>query len=422
LHQALDRENISVQLLPQEDGALAEWNSVGRTAIREKDQTMHKITFFPLGNADCCRIDTAAGKKFLFDYANMRNADDKADKRIDLPAVLKKDLDESKRDGYDVVGFTHLDNDHVSGAPEFFFFEHAAKYQTKGRAKIGQMWVPAAVIVEDKPDGDAGVVQAEARYRLKNKKGIRVFSRPDRLRDWMTKQGLNIEEYGDFIIDAGRVVPDFNLIRDGIEFFVHSPFAERCDDEEIIDRNEASLVFQVRFADGNSRTDLILSADTTHEIWSSIVKVTKYHKREDRLTWDIFKLSHHCSYLSLGPEKGKDKTTPVAEVKWLFEEQSREGSYVLSTSDPIPATDTDQPPHRQAANYYKDVMANRDGDFMVTMEHPSINAPAPIVFEIGPNGITYSDASSGGKLAAAVAAARGTQAPPTQRVGFGRHD
>jgi hypothetical protein len=383
---------------------------------------MHKITFFSLGNADCCRIETSGGKQFVFDYANMRNADDKTDKRIDLPTVLKDDLKSSKRDGYDVVGFTHLDNDHVCGAPEFFYFEHAAKYQSKERARIGEMWVPAAVIVEDHPDGDAGIVQAEARYRFKNKKGIRVFSRPDRLHDWMEKQGLKIEEYANLIVDAGQVVPGFSLFPDGIEFFVHSPFAERCDNNEIIDRNEASLVFQVRFAEGTSRTDLILSADTTHEIWASIVKVTKYHKREERLAWDIFKLPHHCSYLSLGPEKGKDTTTPEDDVKWLFEEQGRSGCYVISTSDPIPTKDTDQPPHRQAANYYKGVVAEKDGDFIVTMEHPTTSAPAPIVFEIGPNGVAHSETKSGGNLAAAVVAARGSAAPPTQRVGFGQHD
>ena len=75
---------------------------------------MHKITFFPLGNADCCLIDTSAGKKFLFDYANKRDPKDKKDKRIDLEAELKKDLKAAKRDGYDVVGFTHLDDDRYS--------------------------------------------------------------------------------------------------------------------------------------------------------------------------------------------------------------------------------------------------------------------------------------------------------------------
>jgi hypothetical protein len=385
---------------------------------------MHKITFFPLGNADCCRIDTSAGQKFLFDYANRRDPQDKADKRIDLPTELTNDLEASERDGYDVVGFTHLDDDHVCGAPEFFYFEHAKKYQSEDRARIDEMWVPAAVIVEDKPDGDAGVVQAEARYRLKNKKGIRVFSEPDRLREWMENQGLDIDDYTDFITDAGQIVPGFSLLSDGIEFFVHSPFAERCDDDTVIDRNDASLVFQVRFGDGYPQTDLILGADTTHEIWQSIVKVTKYHHREDRLRWNIFKLPHHCSYTALGPEKGKDKTKPVEEVKWLFEEQSQDGCYVISTSDPIPAKDTDQPPHRQAANYHKGVVADRDGDFIVTMEYPTTSAPEPLVLEIGPNGVTCGKSASTTRtstsLAAAVIAARGNPAPPTQRVGFGR--
>lgn len=387
---------------------------------------MHKITFFPLGNADCCRIDTSAGKKFLFDYADVRNPDDKNDKRIDLPTELKNDLKAAKRDGYNVVGFTHLDDDHVCGAPNFFYFEHAAKYQSKDRVRIAEMWVPAAVILEDRPGGDAGIVQAEARYRLKNKKGIRVFSRPDRLKDWMQKQGLNIDDYRQFITDAGRLVPGFNLIGDGVEFFVHSPFAEHCDDNSVIDRNDASLVFQVRFAEGQKQADLILSADTTYEIWEGILKVTKYHKREDRLRWNIFKLQHHCSYTGLGPEKGKDKTKPVDEVKWLFEEQSQDGCFIISTSDPIPSKDTDQPPHRQAANYYKGVLAGRDGDFLVTMEEPSVDSPAPIIFEVGPNGLKHSEsaatASAGNRLAAAVTTARGMPAPPTQRVGFGRND
>lgn len=33
---------------------------------------MHKVTFFPLGNADCTRIVLANGKRVLFDYANTR--------------------------------------------------------------------------------------------------------------------------------------------------------------------------------------------------------------------------------------------------------------------------------------------------------------------------------------------------------------
>ena len=41
---------------------------------------MHKLTFFPLGNADCCLIDLENGKKILFDFGDQGNPDDKKDK------------------------------------------------------------------------------------------------------------------------------------------------------------------------------------------------------------------------------------------------------------------------------------------------------------------------------------------------------
>ena len=107
---------------------------------------MHTVTMFPLGNADCCRIDLAGGQKILFDYANTRNADDPDDKRIDLEQELRSDMRVAKRDFYDVVAFTHLDTDHFCGATEFFELRHAAKYQGKERIKIQEhLWRRIAV-------------------------------------------------------------------------------------------------------------------------------------------------------------------------------------------------------------------------------------------------------------------------------------
>ncbi len=60
---------------------------------------MHKITFFPLGNADCCRLDLSDGRKMLFDYAHYRDAEDDDDLRIDLNAALHEDLEAAGRDG-----------------------------------------------------------------------------------------------------------------------------------------------------------------------------------------------------------------------------------------------------------------------------------------------------------------------------------
>lgn len=343
---------------------------------------MHTVTMFPLGNADCCRIDLAGGQKILFDYANTRNADDPSDKRIDLELELRTDLKAAKRDFYDVVAFTHLDTDHFCRATEFFELRHASKYQGKDRIKIAEMWVPAAAICEERSDlaEEGRVIQAEARYRLKKGEGIRVFSRPRALQAWLLAQGLTLESRAHLITDAGQLVPGFSRSEQGVEFFVHSPFATRQNDDTFDDRNMNSLVMQAVFEVLGRQTKVILAADTTHEVWTEIVRITKFHNRHDRLEWDVFKLPHHCSYLSLGPEKGKEKTEPVEAVRWLMEEQDQLGATLVSTSDPIPTCDTDQPPHRQAANYYRD--NPQGGTFVVTMEHPKVSGPEPLVITI----------------------------------------
>jgi hypothetical protein len=67
-------------------------------------------------------------------------------------------------------------------------------------------------------------------------------------------------------------------------------------------------------------------------------------------------------------------------------------------------------------------MAEKDGQFLVTMQEPSKESPAPTVFEVGKDGLkrrTNATETSGNKLAAAISSARGNPAPPAQRVGFG---
>ena len=71
------------------------------------------------------------------------------------------------------------------GRQNIFYLEHAEKYQVKGRPRIGELWVPAAALVEEGLEGDARIIRSEARHRFKAKNGIRVFSRPDRLKEWM---------------------------------------------------------------------------------------------------------------------------------------------------------------------------------------------------------------------------------------------
>lgn len=353
---------------------------------------MHKLTFYPLGNADCCLIDLDNGQKLLFDYANMRDSSNKYDLRIDLPVALRDDLDAAEKDSYDVVAFTHADKDHINGFSEFFYLEHAKKYQDSDRIKIETLWVPAAVILEKTSNEDHRILRAEARHRLKEGKGIRVFSKPDLLKEWLEDQGLTLKDREHLITNAGQIVPGFDKSSEGVEFFVHAPFSESVDGNIV--RNDAALVVQATFEYEGEDTKLILGADIDYEVWENIVQITQYYGRNERLEWDVFKISHHCSYKSLSDDKGKEKTNPVSKVKWLFEKGQKKAKLV-STSDPIPANDTTQPPHRQAANFYKGVAQDISGEFKVTMEHPKKSAPEPLVITIDGSKATIKKASTG---------------------------
>ena len=86
------------------------------------------------------------------------------------------------------------------------------------------------------------------------------------------------------------------------------------------------------------------------------------------------------------PRKAAHETAPVSEVKWFYEDQGQSGAILVSCSDPIPSGDTNDPPHRQAAKYYRHVARKLSGEFVVTMEHPKKSAPERLIIEIGGSG------------------------------------
>lgn len=342
---------------------------------------MHIVRFFPIGNADTCLIELSNGRRILFDFADMRNSDDPDDKRCDLEKELREILGDDKV--IDIVAFTHLDRDHCNRAKEVFYLEHAEKYQDDDRIKIKTLWVPAHAILEKGTTGQARTLRAEARHRFLEGKGIRVFSRPEELDDFLIERKIEPAKRRNLISDAGTLCPEFNLASDGVEFFVHSPFGKRDENNIVRVRNNDALFMQATFEVESYQTKLILSADVTHSVIDDIVEVTRYHKRDQRLEWDINNIPHHCSYKSLSDEKGDGVTEPTETSKWLYEEAGNYGGLLVSTSKPIPSDDEDkQPPHRQAAAYYKKVARKLNGEWKVSMEHPTKTKPEPLVIEI----------------------------------------
>lgn len=370
---------------------------IGSAVPVPNEDRMATLTFHPLNNADCTRIDLNDSRKILVDYADMRNPDNPSDPCIDLPTVLRQDLRAVDRDYFDVVLFTHLDKDHTNRAGEFFHFERFSTRQGDGRIKMRELWVPAAALTEEGMDGDAQIIRQEARHRFIKGKGIRVFSRPGRLTEFCEKNGIRLEDRLHLVTDAGKLVPGFDNLNapGGLEIFIHNPMAWRLNDREVEERNDDAVVFQATFREGATDTRVLFASDVDDISLGHIVQTSKAHGNEDRLRWHVFKIPHHCSYKSLNSiEKGADKTVPTEDVRWLCEECAEPRAIMISTSEIIPGKGTQrdkdvQPPHRQAAAYYQDVVNAIDGQFEVTMENSPLRNPKPSQVSITSAGAAF---------------------------------
>ena len=365
--------------------------------------TTHVVTFYPVGNGDTTQVVTDAGRRILFDFCHREKSEDADTPEIDLKKQLKEDLAAAKRDDFDVVAFTHADNDHIQGSTEFFELEHAKRYMGDGRVKIKELWVPAAMLIEkadkDHQEDEFVLLRQEARHRLLEGKGIRVFSKPPELLDIMEPmlkaRGESRNSRDHLYVDAGTLVPGFTLEADQIEFFCHSPFIEHCEGGDVI-RNQAALVFNVRFAVGDECYDYLEIGDAEYCDLEKIVEITDYHKNNDRLEWNLLNIPHHCSYRALSNKKGDRETEPSEGVKKLLM-MGREESYVVSCSHPVTDTaaayDQNLPPHIQARKAYERYVQEVDGrDFLVTMEEPNGTKPLPLVFNIQSGGVTWDKA------------------------------
>jgi len=333
-----------------------------------------KITFFPLGNAQSCLLELSNDKTMLFDYANTFTGE-AGDKRIDLPKAL------GKHSSFDVVLFSHAHEDHVKGSKDFFHLDHATKYQGDGRKKIAELWISSAFILDTELNSeDARVIRQEARYRLKNGYGIKVFSEPEKLNDWLEKNGIRPAERKYLIIRAGTLLP-CNELGDDIEVFVHAPFS--TDSEDVSDKNDPSIVLQLRLTNGIHTSKILITGDSPHDVLEDIVDISKSNNNEEYLKWDIYNIPHHCSYTGLAEEKGDRRTIPTDQIQELLS-WGNDNAILIASCDPI-TEDTD-PPHIQAKRAYE--YYSKEKKFWATMEYPNATSPKPLKYKIDEFGVS----------------------------------
>jgi beta-lactamase superfamily II metal-dependent hydrolase len=343
------------------------------------------LTFYPLGNAETILLELGNGKKVLFDFADTYT-DDNSDKRINLTSELQGIKE------FDVVMFSHAHADHVKGAKDFFEFNHAEKYEGNERTRIKELWVSAAFILDTDLDEDARVIRQEARYRLKQQSGIKVFSEPDGLDKWLNDNDISKSAVSHLIIHAGKVLDDkAHGLGDEIQFFIHAPFSKGADDTD--DRNTQSIVLQVRLSNDSRDSNILITGDTPHDVLEKIIQMSEANENHEYLCWDIYDIPHHCSYTGLSDEKGNYWTTPTNEIKRLLADYSQQNSVMIASCNQIAeSADSDQPPHIEAKRAYDHFSGGKK--FLATMEYPNKTNPKPLRYMIDIHGIQEKPISS----------------------------
>ena len=173
----------------------------------EVNNNTAKIIFYPVGNGDTTQIVTTNNERIIIDFNHVIS---EKESDFDLSRELKNSL--GNKDSVEVFMVTHMDDDHMCGFSNFFELEHAQKYQGNGRVKIKELWVPAAVILEkgEEISGEKEILRAEARHRLKVGKGIRIFSKPEDLKDYLTEK--NIQGQENLFVTAGQILTMFQVL------------------------------------------------------------------------------------------------------------------------------------------------------------------------------------------------------------------
>lgn len=374
------------------------------------------VVFAPVGCGDSTTVAIDADTIVQIDIHHVGDSENDEDPRLPIVDELIDAL--PKRDGKPYLaafGATHLDTDHICG------FKRLLE-----EATIGDLWFTPRVLWDrDELCEDAEAFRDEAERRIKKLKADGEVGSGDRIR--IIGYHESLKEHSDIYenLPEGTVtVPgsEFTAI-DGEDFdgvfraFVHAPFKEDGDK----DRNDTSFGLQVTLSDGDTDLKAIMLGDLAYPTVNRIFE----RSADEDLEFDIFLAPHHCSKsVMYWQSPDDDEPKPQQGLLDKIEAAARDDAHIVASAPPIPASNEpgDNPPHAKAAARYRELVD--DGHFICTGEHPTTDAPEPLVFALDTDGVSLLEASAAGtggsKVAEAVNSARGSTRPPQQPVGFGR--
>ena len=349
----------------------------------------HSIKFYPVSNGDCSLVNIGGtNTKMMFDCNFRQQAENEGDEMFDvLDDLLKNELT-TKKCGLpflDAFLLTHPDQDHCRGFEEKFFLgdPNSVNDADKEAEKIliGELWYSPRVFEEQTGElnSDAKAFKKEAKRRMDlfksdSKKADRDGNRI-RIIGWTDNPDL--KDLEDRIVTPGNIISEINgTACRYFEMFIHAPFK---DDIKNADRNETSIVSQLRFDSEKEKqiARVFLAGDAEWHVWDEIMEKTV---NDDYLHWDLLEAPHHCSYTFYADNR--DDEPNQASLDFLDMRES--GAYVISSSKVI-KKNSDNPPCQKAKNRYVEKVG--ESNFLCTSGDSEDEADKPIVFEIDNDGL-----------------------------------
>lgn len=347
--------------------------------------TQRGVVFWPIGTGDSTSIVVDDEIVVQVDLHDMAKADDDGTPEVPVLERLKEAL--PQRDGRPYLAvfvLTHADLDHCRGFEDLL-----------AEITIGELWATprlwrefedeSAVICESARAFHEEAKRRVAATRAEVANGAEPVS-GDRVRIIGADDDGDLHGYADLPRRYRSYPGEAVAVLDGVdctgrfEAFLHAPFKDDCASA----RNDTSVAMQVTLTDGSGVGHFLLFGDLAYETIMKIFDYSEARGRSERLAWDVLLAPHHCSkkVMYVGDEVKFDVLDAIAR-------NGKTSSTVVSSSNPVPTVDTDgaNPPHRAAADRYREI-ADR---FLCTMEHGSTTAPAPIVFEVDAAGLRLLD-------------------------------
>lgn len=372
--------------------------------------------FWPVGCGDSTSIVIDENTVFQIDLRHLEKADDDDDDHAAIVDELVEHLPSKDGDPYlSALALTHPDKDHIQGFAELL-----------ERVTIGELWFTPRVFREYHKDlcDDAIAFKKEAERRVK--KMIETggdAAAGDRVRLIGYDQLLDEEEFEgfppDYLTIPGNPITELDgEDREGsFRAFIHAPFKDDSDG----DRNDTSLAMQVILSSDPADGGVLFFGDLTYPTIRKIFDASKEAGNMDSLAWKALLGAHHCSK-SVMYQVEDDKEVLKQDILDDFDDAQVGKGFIVASCEKIPASNKsgDNPPHAKAKARYEEIA---DGGFLCT--HEDGEAAKPLIFKWDDDGLVYDNAGDDDSpdddgVAKAVDDARGSDEPPSDKVGFGQ--